>query len=204
MSLDTQTQEIRKLRTGSSEANYQAGVMLIQIRKAKVFKEKGYRSFNEYLAKDLSDMDRSWGYVAMTVAEHFTVDHARQYGLKALKCLCNIAREVFKDKKPADLLTGEHRFTDEEGVEQVLDFQKEHGVAALKTYLSTFRDAQDQVKAPKPYTPAVEPLAKALAKAVEGTQVTFHLHEQKKQTAVELYGEPGAIVAVMRKVLEGL
>ena len=200
MSLDTKTQQILELRTGAAESAVRAGVLLNEIRTGKLYTEKGYKTFNEYLAKELVSMERSWAYLTMKVAENFTEAQAREFGIKPLACLGNLSREVFKDKKPAELLTGQHKLTDAEGVEHVLDFAQDHSVGTLKGLIATSRDARDQAKPAKPYSEALLPMAAALQAAAGGAGITFHLHEQKKKVAVELYGDAKAIVAAMKEV----
>jgi len=137
------------------------------------------------------------------VADAFTDDHAQQYGIKPLSSLCNISRELFKDKKPAELLTGRHTFVDPDGDEHVLDFQADHTVQGLKNFISAARDTKDQLdQSAQSGDEEVKAIALALqAAAKAGEGVVTHVHERrKKKIEVEVMGEADDVRAVLKAV----
>jgi len=201
MSLEEKTAAVKQLQAGEAVAQHRAGRILDEVRDNQLFKPK-HRSFNRYLMAELSEMERAWAYLLMAVGESFAEEHAAQYGIKPLNELCKLSREVFLGSKPADLLVGEHRFIDADGDERVLDFQKDHSLAALKGLVAEARHGQDRQKASgvEP-DPGIERISQALqAAARESTGAAVEVRQKKEGVRVAVEGPTQQVEQVLRKV----
>jgi hypothetical protein len=200
MTIDEQTAAVKQLQAGEARAQYQAGVILDEVRDTKSYKEKGLKNFNAYLLLELPQMERSWAYVLMSVAENFTEQHAADYGIKPLNTLQKLAREVFTDRKPAELLIGEQSFTDADGERHVLDFQKDRTVSTLKGLLAAARFRRDHAIRREP-SPDLQPIAFALASTAESLpSLKYALHETRDGLKVELQGKPADLTAAFDRL----
>ncbi len=140
MTLDEITNEVVSLVQGSAVQLLKAGKRLCGIRDQKLYQAK-YKTLNAYLAGDTKPrgIGPRYAYVLMGVADAFEEKHAAANPIDVLNLLVKIAREVFPDKKPVELMTGRHQFTGASGEVRVLDFEKDHSAEGLQEFLAAHR-----------------------------------------------------------------
>jgi hypothetical protein len=144
------TKQITKSQNSSRANHYADGKRLRQIRDEKLYDGPDYRNFDDYLDKEMvpRGVSRAWAYILMNVAGTFEESQLENFSFEALDQVCKVAQECFPDKKPAELLVGQHEAVDASGNRHVLDLSKDHTEDGLKAFRASFREST-QGAAPK-------------------------------------------------------
>jgi hypothetical protein len=145
MALADTTQRIKDFLAGAQVENYRAGKLLLEVQTSKAFKKEGFKSFHAYVGSVVEKKQTSWVYRLVTVALYFSEGDAPN-GIDNLYDLYALQQVAFPALQPADLVHGTHSFNDADGVEHVLDFEKDHSRSTLETLLALFHA---QPKPPK-------------------------------------------------------
>jgi hypothetical protein len=174
------------------------GHALLEIKEEELFFAKGYSSFNKYLAAELPGMDRSWCFRRMTVAKTFTQEDAQAYGIDSLRHLCTLSKEVFTEKKPRELMVGEHTKVDAKGVTRTLNFETEHTRRALLSLIQAFRKARRPP--PLPMSPAAGAIDAALKGAAAAGSVEVRVAEDSGKLTVTVVGAAPELVELLGRL----
>lgn len=199
MVLDDVTRAIRDLQAGSSLKVFEAGLLLGEVREGRMYLEKGFASFGDYLEAELPTVDGARAYAIMEVAREFRAEDAERYGIERLMLVCEFAHELFRDKLPRQLLAGRHSFTDGEGRELALAFEQEQSEAALRRLLAAARDARTLRR----HEPAGQtgPLRRALeAAAGEFPAFRYQVNEGRGAATLQVQAPLDDLRAILDRV----
>jgi len=135
MVLADYTAQIKTAVGGAAGQNYDGAVLLNEVEKLKAFKER-FSSMSLYIENEAM-LDHSRAYRMMAVARNFTRQNAVDYGIDPLDYLLRIQQVAFVGNKPAELLAGQHSFTEPDGTTtHTLDFANDHRIVTLKALLT--------------------------------------------------------------------